>query len=223
MWIIIVLGAISAALFWLFPTADIWFSNLFYDGQGGFIHAEDPAVEFIYKSVEIFTTTVILLLLVNLAGKFLQDKTKIVKKTKKVLPYRKTIYLLLVLTLGPGLMVHEGFKEFLSRPRPKHIVEFGGVQQYAKPFEYMANAEGKSFVSGHAAMGFYISSLAFILNNRRKKLVAYSGGIFAGTIIGLGRIIQGKHFLSDVIFSGIFILLLAHILYWIMFRKKKSS
>jgi membrane-associated phospholipid phosphatase len=33
-----------------------------------------------------------------------------------------------------------------------------------------------------------------------------------GGLVGLGRIIQGAHFLSDVIFSGIFVFVVAYLL-----------
>lgn len=222
---IIFIGVFFFLIFWFFPEIDIWFSSLFYDHVSmSFPYNERAITEFIYESVNIFTVTIVSLLIANIIGKILQDKTRLVNKSKKILPHRYALYLLLLLALGPGLMVHQGFKEFLDRPRPKHITEFGGTEFYARPFTItVSDKEINSFVSGHAAVGFYIASIALLLKNRRKKIVVYGSGILVGILVGLGRIAQGKHFLSDIIFSAVFTLLLAHIIYYFMFKKDRSG
>jgi lipid A 4'-phosphatase len=209
------------AFFWLSPEIDIWFSRLFYKPDTGFFWAEHPVTIFIYDSVEIITTTIALLLFLNIGGKFLQLKTTIVCDSKKLLTQKASIFLLLVLALGPGLFVHQGLKENMPRPRPKHIIEFGGTQEYARPLEIREGISGKSFVSGHAAAAFFLAAFALLFRSSKLKFFIYSGGVFWGLVAGISRIVQGKHFLSDIILSGIFTLLIAHILFWIMFEFRK--
>ena len=161
-------------------------------------------------------------LIFSLLGNLLKIKTRILPKNLWLLPAKSSFFLLVVLIVGPGVLVHNGLKEFLERPRPKHIIEFGGTENYKLPFEYSPDASGKSFVSGHAAMGFYFSSIGLLLTGRKRKVV-YAGGVIAGVIVGFGRILQGKHFLSDVVFSGIFTLLVAHLVFHFMFLRKTGG
>jgi lipid A 4'-phosphatase len=55
-----------------------------------------------------------------------------------------------------------------------------------------------SFVSGHAAMGFWLMALAWVFR-RRSWLWA---GIVVGCVVSAGRIVQGGHFLSDTVMAG---------------------
>ena len=64
-------------------------------------------------------------------------------------------------------------------------------------------------------MAFF--ALALLLSNYRRRLLA--AGVLVGSLSGLGRIGMGGHFLSDVAFSGIFMLLTASALYWLVFTK----
>jgi membrane-associated phospholipid phosphatase len=62
--------------------------------------------------------------------------------------------------------------------------------------------------------------LAFFFVTRRRVLVA-SAAALAGTLIGLVRIAQGAHFLSDVIFSGVFTFLSGWLLYFLILRPRQ--
>lgn len=52
---------------------------------------------------------------------------------------------------------------------------------------------------------------------RRKRLLAVS--ILAGSAIGLVRVVEGGHFLSDVIFSGLFVYFAARISFNLIFKE----
>ena len=54
------------------------------------------------------------------------------------------------------------------------------------------------------------------MRSRRRWLLA---GLAAGVGIGMLRIALGRHYPSDVIFSGVFVLLTAAILYRLMIRE----
>jgi len=87
----------------------------------------------------------------------------------------------------------------LGRPRPVHIEHFGGTHEFTKTFYYSGECtKNCSFVSGHASIGFYFMALAWIYRCRQWLYF----GIFCGLAIGFARIVQGGHFLSDVIFAG---------------------
>ena len=53
-------------------------------------------------------------------------------------------------------------------------------------------------------MGFYLMGPYFFLQRRNRflALVFLGTGLAAGSLFGAARIIQGKHFLTDVIWAG---------------------
>ncbi|MFH1415330.1 MAG: phosphatase PAP2 family protein [Elusimicrobiota bacterium] len=119
--------------------------------------------------------------------------------------YRKmALFLLIVIMLGPGIIVNGIFKDHWGRPRPRQIKEFGGRYEFLPVWTKGEAGKGKSFPCGHCSMGFYFLVPFFFL---RKKKFSLSVGVLAlgtgyGTLMGIGRIIQGAHFASDVIWAG---------------------
>ena len=112
---------------------------------------------------------------------------------------------LLVLAIGPGLIVHSLLKDHWGRPRPAQIVDFGGSGHYVPPGVISDQcARNCSFVSGHASAGFMIAAGALFWPHRRRRWLA--AGLVAGSLIGAVRIVQGGHFLSDVIGAGLVVL-----------------
>jgi membrane-associated PAP2 superfamily phosphatase len=113
------------------------------------------------------------------------------------------IFLALVLVVGPGLIVNYVLKPYFGRPRPSELVEFGGSLPYA-PLGRVHDAQrGYSFPSGHAAMGFYLLTPAFLRYRRRGPRVAWiAAGLLSGGIVGWTRIAIGAHFFGDVLWSA---------------------
>lgn len=126
-------------------------------------------------------------------------------------------FLFAAMVLGPGLLVNSVFKENFQRPRPREIVEFGGAAAYLPPGQPGAGDHGSSFPSGHASMGFYLAAPYFFLRQRHRRMAiaALLVGTMAGLGIGLVRIMQGGHFLSDVVASGLMVWVVAH-LTWLL-------
>lgn len=189
---------------------DIWFSSLFYI-DNKWIYSKNLLWEFFYYRGPYFAIIIVILALMLL---IISNFNKNFKK------YRKTsLILVLTFLLGPGLIV-QGSKRFLPRPRPREIKELGGNLDYRSPFNpnfnLIKSKYGESFPSGHAAMGFYLISLFFIF---RKKWILITTGSFA-LLMGLGRIIQGGHFLSDVFASFFVIYFITKILIYIIKQKE---
>jgi undecaprenyl-diphosphatase len=82
------------------------------------------------------------------------------------------------------------------------VVEFGGSRDFtAAPLPATACDKNCSFVSGHASVGFALIAFSFLATGRRRRAIG-AGAVAAGALIGLARMIQGAHFLSDVVFAG---------------------
>lgn len=136
--------------------------------------------------------------------------------------WRKTAaFLFLLLALGPGLLVNGIFKELYGRPRPLSVQEFGGPYPFLHVWEPgfgIDDVEGaparKSFPSGHAANGFYFVAAYFIFKRERPRMavVALWFGIALGFFIGFGRVVAGKHWASDLVWSFAMVYCTAYIL-----------
>jgi lipid A 4'-phosphatase len=111
----------------------------------------------------------------------------------------------LALILGPGLVVNVIFKDHWGRPRPYQVLRDG--QQYA-PFwqPHFTKKENNSFPGGHASIGFFLG-VPFLALGRKKTAIVLS--LIGGTIVGTVRILQGGHYLSDILFAGVFVWLTA--------------
>lgn len=117
--------------------------------------------------------------------------------------WRSYLLLLLLLAIGPGLLVNSAFKDHWGRSRPKQVREFGGQLPFVKVWDRGVPGVGQSFPSGHASIGFYTIAPFFILRRRRRGLAwgFLIGGTLYGLLMGCGRMVQGGHFPSDVLWA----------------------
>ena len=134
------------------------------------------------------------------------------------------LFVVVLLALGPGLLVNTVFKDHWGRPRPADIVQFGGTETYRSFWHPGSPDQGRSFPSGHAAVGFFLMAPFFVLRRKapgwaRRALLA---GILYGLTMGLGRMIQGGHFLTDVIWSGCMVYFTGLFLYY-LFRLDREG
>jgi len=132
---------------------------------------------------------------------------------------RLSVFLLLAVILGPGLVVNAILKDHWQRPRPREIVEFGGARHYAPPLLPIGEG-GKSFPCGHCSVGFLCAAGWWIWKRRYRALARTSliTGLVIGFASGLGRMAAGGHFLSDVLWAGLISLGIAHVLYYYVLR-----
>jgi lipid A 4'-phosphatase len=188
----LVLFTFSVLIFTLFPQIDIWTSALFF--KSGFYLKDQFFFWWVYK---IFGALPLILipLLICLSIYFF------IKYRDSNQTFKKNIYtfLTLSLVLGPGVLVNTILKNnSIGRARPSQITEFGGSADFTRAFEYSGACDKNcSFVSGHASMGFYFIALGWLFQSKRW----FYTGLAIGAIVGLTRIVQGGHFLSDTIFA----------------------
>lgn len=119
---------------------------------------------------------------------------------------RLLVFLLLSMALGP-LSVTLG-KAASSRQCPWDIDEFGGSVPYTRLFEPLrpGTPAGHCFPAGHATTGFAIMAFyftAYALRRRQAARYALLISVFAGLVLGFGRVVQGAHFVSHVFWAGV--------------------
>ncbi|HEX2831093.1 MAG TPA: phosphatase PAP2 family protein [Burkholderiales bacterium] len=119
---------------------------------------------------------------------------------------RVLTFLALALCLAP-LSVSIA-KTTSARHCPWDVIEFGGDVPYERLFEPNAVGvdPGRCFPAGHASTGFALMAFYFAAYSRRARRAARNwllAGIVAGVALGLGRVVQGAHFISHVLWAGL--------------------
>lgn len=104
-----------------------------------------------------------------------------------------------------GLLLNTVLRDHWGRARPSHIVAFSGRKTFTPALFISDQCDRNcSFVCGHAAMAFTPMALAFVLRRRQRRL-ALAVGLGFGGLVGVVRIIEGGHVLSDVLFAGLLV------------------
>lgn len=102
--------------------------------------------------------------------------------------------------IGPGVVVNAGFKDNWARARPYQVENFGGKQQFTRAAMMTDQCDNNcSFVSGHVACGFFLSTL--LLVHRRRQMAWALAGTASGLVIGFARMSDVAHWLSDVLWA----------------------
>ena len=218
-WTALLLASCFIVLLW--PELDLWVAQQFYEERGTFPAGDWVWVQATYVWAPRVGMALTLCALLVIVARWIQP-TQVLRGV-----WRKSLAWLLVVVIGVGLLVHEGLKNQVGRPRPAHTLSMGGDAPFIPALHSSHLCQRNcSFVSGHAAIGFCIMTLGLwsAPAARRRWWIL---GTLAGTLIGLGRIMQGGHFLSDVVFTMVAIwgtnLLIRHIwLHWRLYQLKRT-
>lgn len=91
---------------------------------------------------------------------------------------------------------------------PWSLTQFGGTETYSKLLEPRPPTDkpGLCWPGGHAATGFCLFALFFMLRDRKPRLarVAFAVALIAGSVLSVGRMMQGAHFLSHNMWTAVF-------------------
>lgn len=203
---------VLSLIFVFLPEIDIFVSNLFYDGTI-FAAKHTFLEEFFYRSVQplilLFSIITILIFFYNL----------FMKKTLLNINAKNFLYLVLVLSIAPGLIVNVILKDNWGRPRPAQTTKFGGEMSF-KPAFIPSNQDGYSFSSGHAAAAFSLMGFALLAKRRKKLWIGLA--LTYGTFVSVARIASGGHFFSDVVTSFFLVYIFTHIFYKLIFKEDSN-
>ncbi len=206
-----VLFLVSSLVFITFPQIDLYISDLFYNGKEFPLNG-NTVEEFFYHSVR---PVILFLALGSIAVFFynLISKNNLFGINGKVM-----LYLLLVLSIAPGLVVNAMLKENWGRARPNQTMHYGGDKEFTPAF-VMSNQGGYSFSSGHTAAAFSLIGFALLAKNRKKFWMLLA--ITYGVLVSLARVAAGGHFFSDVVTSFFIVYIFTHILYKLIIEEKE--
>jgi membrane-associated phospholipid phosphatase len=200
---LIVIVAVSA-VFLAVPQLDIWFTGLFAASDGGFPVGTLGFFRFLRAVNQTLTwvvpTVLVILLVVKIAR---PDRTSLV-------PPAKTLFILLTLALGPGVMANLIFKANWGRPRPNDTDLFGGDLPFVPPWFVTDYCPGNcSFVSGEGSSAIWLLGLAVLVPPEWRMTAIKWLAAFA-IAASLNRVAFGGHYLSDVLLAwGLTLLIMA--------------
>lgn len=133
------------------------------------------------------------------------------------------LFLLLALSLAPLSVTLA--KSVSSRHCPWDIEEFGGLVPYTRLFEPNAPhvEPGHCFPAGHASTGFALMAFYFAACAQRRRRAAHIAlwiGVVAGVLLGMGRVLQGAHFVSHVMWAGLLCWMVMVLLFAMLLRAR---
>ena len=206
--------AACIALFAAFPQLDLQVSSWLHDPRTGFRWAHEPLVLLSYEAFKARNIGWVALALAACLIAMACTQTVDVGRRRAV------AFLLALIVIGPVLAVNTGFKNHWGRARPVRVTQFGGDLAYSPPLKpALACRANCSFVSGHAAAAFVLTGLYWVTRQRRWL----AAGLALGSAVGLGRMLQGGHFLSDVVFAFWTVYVIGAVLDWLMLGKRGSD
>ncbi|MHC8307094.1 phosphatase PAP2 family protein [Pseudomonas sp. PB3P13] len=150
---------------------------------------------------------------VGFVGAFLIDRLK---------PFRRELGCL-VLSLALATSFVTPVKAVTAVQCPWSLEQFGGHETYSKLLSPRPPTDkpGRCWPGGHAATGFTLFALFFVLRDRRPRM-ARAAFVFAcalGTVFSVSRMMQGAHFFSHNVWTAIFCWLICLGAYcWILYR-----
>ena len=210
-------GVVAAAVFLARPEIDLAVARLFHAPETGFVGQRLGWVRALRQGFVVLYFSTIALCLAGLA--------LIWRGRRHWLGLGKIqwLYLAACLAAGPGLIANLVFKDHWGRARPSQITEFGGARAFSPPL-VPANQcpRNCSFVSGEAA-STYVTFYAAATLVPQWSVALAALGTAGGVATGLVRMSQGAHFLSDIVFAGVFMALTVLALRALMLRGRLSS
>lgn len=211
--VLAVIALLGLVPFWLTDLDLLVASNLYRPGSDDpWLLGQGPLWLFLYRLVPLLTGALVIGALLVLAAGVLLGQLRPLGLY--------AVLVLSVILVGPGLLINGVFKNSWDRPRPHQVETFGGTRDYLPPLARGDAGGGKSFPSGHSSMGYLLGIFYLIWRRGRPRLAraALALALTLGTLIGVGRMTAGDHFLSDVIWSGIIVHTSTLILYYGVLR-----
>jgi lipid A 4'-phosphatase len=216
--LLIVLGiaAVTGLLFGFYPDLDLRVARYFYvvtDGaSNNFAWRIYPPLMIARDAGLWVGTLVIVPVLAALVWKLLLPRRKLLMSGRAVL------FLIATLVLGPGLFVNVILKDHWGRSRPIDVAQFGGPEHFVPWWDPRGDCDKNcAFVSGDVSGAFWTIAPA-VLTPPPIRAIAVGGALALGAGMAVMRVMAGGHFVSDVIFAGVFTFLIIWIMHGLIYR-----
>ena len=216
------MAAVVFIVFGIWPGLDLWVSGLFFASKTGF----DGFASGIWNQLRLAVWRVSEIVLALSVLAYLAQRIApfpLLRATRHLSGFTAALYL-----LGPGLLVDVLLKPLWGRARPAQVTDFGGSLAFTPPHVLSHQCTSNcSFVAGEMAGAVALAVVFFMVVDRMKGRITLSQQRIAQGLIllvplfvGVQRIAAGRHFLSDVLLSTIFVLLCAVLLKVLILQRR---
>lgn len=215
-WLSVVLPISLMAAMLIIDTSPLDFAvaDLFYVRGEGFIGRHNRFLEDILH--DGIKQAVIAVFIFSLLGLLLTMVMPGMKKFRRSLTY-------LVLALGLSTAFVTPLKLMTGMHCPWSLTQYGGSEIYTPLLSHRAPTSnpGHCWPGGHASAGFAFFAFYFLWRNSRPRLarLAFIFALTLGTVLSIGRMLQGAHFLSHNLWTGLLSWLICLSLYSLMLHK----
>ncbi len=191
-------------LFYFYSELDIYVSKFFYieneflSERLTFIKDLRSCLKNLMIIIPSLALTYLIIIKLNIF-----DKNRRIKKLRFKIA---CLGLIIGPVVGSGIIANLIFKENWGRARPVHIQEFGGDKEFTPAFVKTNQCKTNcSWISGETSAAFSFLAGILVLKNR----IFLTINIILGLLVFFCRISMGGHFLSDNLFSIIFMIYIA--------------
>ena len=138
--------------------------------------------------------------------------------------HNRFIYLYLFLCLAIVPLIASSMKYVTNTYCPWDISRYGGDQPYVKvldayPADYReTDSQPRCFPAGHASGGFALFAFFFIVQGRRRKIMALVGTLGVGWTMGIYQMLKGAHFFSHNLATMILAWILCQVIYYLLVK-----
>lgn len=211
--VLVSLGVLTGVIFAVDPSLDLQVASFFRDLSAQTrVRGLDQVIDTMRQVGPVAIVAAIVPAVVALTMKILWPLRPPLIST------RAALFLILSLTLGPGLLVNVVLKEGWARPRPGMVTEFGGDYTFMPWWDPRGACDSNcSFVSGETSSAVWMTAPAMLAPPPWRYIALAAAGVY-GIAFASMRMLAGGHFLSDVIFAGIFTGLVIWTVYGFLFR-----
>ncbi len=197
--IALAIGLAGGLLFGLYPDLDLKVAAFFYDpAKKDFYLRLNPVAGFFRDAAMWVIGALIAPSFIALALKLALPRRKL------IVAGRAIVFLIATLVVGPGLVTNVLLKDYWPRSRPIDVPQFNGEERFTAWWDPRgACAKNCSFVAGEGSGAFWTIAPAALAPPALRPL-AYGAALTFGVAVSALRISFGAHFVSDVIFAGVF-------------------
>ncbi len=212
----LIIGAVTALVFGLAPSLDLIVAGIFYpvrDAAGNvFAWRLSRTLMFVHNIALDAGFVLLIPIVAALVAKL------VFPRMRMFVSVRASVFLVVTMLLGPGLLVNFALKDHWGRPRPIDVTQFGGTEHFVPWWDPRGDCPNNcSFVSGDVSTVAWTFAPAALLPSPWQPL-AFAGAFALTVFMGVIRIMAGGHFPSDAIFAGVFTYLLIWLAYALIYR-----
>lgn len=137
---------------------------------------------------------------------------------------RGLVYFVACMAIGP--LISSGWKDVSHKRCPWDLAVYGGFAASDQILDDDPPQHRRGcFPCGQASAGFSLAAGYFALRGRRRRAARFAlvFGLSYGTLLGIGRILQGAHFASHVVATAVVCWSVSLVLYEVLLRRRDDQ